>query len=883
MMAGRLDVTSRKGRDSGQVTAGGACLAHPLWADRYNDGALSSPGEWWEAMRIAQTDSDKTLIEPLTRREGQMLVLLAEGYSRPEIAAQLTLALTSVKFHIQHLYGKLGVNSKRQALSRAKELGLLAPPPPAALAAGLGGQAAQPGPKHNLPLQLTSFVGRDQEIVEITRLMSQPAGTRLFTLTGAGGTGKTRLALQVAPDLLERFPDGAWLIELAPLADPGLVPQAVAAVLGIREGPGRPLADVLVDFLRPKRLLLVLDNCEHVIRPCAELAETLLRACPRLSILATSREALGVAGENSHHVLSLSLPRPSQLNSLDAVAQSEAVRLFVERAVVVLPSFALTRENLAAVVQVCRQLDGMPLAIELAVARLRMLPVEQIAARLGDRFRLLTGGKRTALPRHQTLQALIDWSYALLTPAEQALLRRLAVFAGGWNLEGAEAVCAGDGISTGEVVDLLGRLIDKSLVQVDRLGAVGGAWYHLLETIRLFAVGKLTASGEEDALRRQHATFYLALWESNRAGLYAVMTPAWVDRQEMELDNLRAALTWSQSPQGDAGLGLRLSGAVYSSLLGYTQMRAWLGRTLAHADAQRADLPEARAVVLKRLGMFERDQADYAGAQAHLAQSLILFQELGDRPQCAVVLEQLGKLACEQGDAVAARRQLAESLAIHRDLGDKAGLAATLANLGQVAVLQADTVEAATLLEEALALSRESANAHSLGGSLNHLGHVAQLRSDYELARHLHTESLLVFQKIHPQQLGVGEANRNLGETALAEGDVSLAMRHLREALDLFRFHGARAHLAWSLAGLAGAAAVDEDLERAVCLWGAAEALRLSIGAREAPASRATRERLMAAARQQLGEEAFAAAWAAGQAMTMEHAIELALQAEAEA
>jgi non-specific serine/threonine protein kinase len=351
----------------------------------------------------------------------------------------------------------------------------------------------------------------------------------------------------------------------------------------------------------------------------------------------------------------------------------------------------------------------------------------------------------------------------------------------------------------------------------------------------------------------------------------------WVDRQVMELDNVRAALTWSQSTLGDAELGLRLSWAVSSWLVGYTEARAWLEGALTRADTERADYPQARAVALSGLGNLATLQADYASAREHLAQSLVLFRELGDSPRCAWVLERLGLLAREQGDAVTARLCLAESLALYRELGDKIGLAQTLNTLGEVAIMQADIAEAAGLLNEALTLNRELENSMGIGWSLNHLGHVAQLQGEYELAMRLHEESLPLFRKIHHQFLGVGEANRSLGETALAQGDAMLATRRFREALKLFRYHGARALLAWCLAGLAGAAVLDEEPDRAACLWGAAEALRQSIGARQAPASRATRDRLMAAAREQLGEVAFEEAWAKGQAMTPEQAIERAL------
>jgi predicted ATPase/class 3 adenylate cyclase len=348
---------------------------------------------------------------------------------------------------------------------------------------------------NNLPVQATSFIGRERDIAEIQRLLSS---ARLLTLNGAGGVGKTRLALQAAADLLETYGDGVWLVELAPLADPDLVPQTVAFALGVREEPGRPFTQTLADYLRNKKLLLLLDNCEHLVDACARLADTLLRSCPDLQILATSREALGVPGERTYRLPSLGLPDPARLPPMDVLAQFESVRLFRERAQLHQPAFAVTAANAPALAQVCHRLDGIPLAIELAAARVRSLPVEQIAARLDDRFRLLTGGSRTALPRQQTLRALMDWSYGLLTDGEKTLLRRVSVFSGGWTLEAAETVCAGDGVDDWEILDLLTRLVDKSLIVYEERD--GEARYRLLETVRQYAQERLQESGERSAV-----------------------------------------------------------------------------------------------------------------------------------------------------------------------------------------------------------------------------------------------------------------------------------------------------------------------------------------------------------------------------------------------
>ncbi len=417
---------------------------------------------------------------------------------------------------------------------------------------------------NNLPAPLTSFVGRAQECAAVAELL---ASQRLVTLTGPGGTGKTRLALHVAADRLEQCSHGVWLVELAPLADPLLVPLAVASVLGLREEAGRPLLTVLTDYLRTRTLLLLLDNCEHLVDACAQLAETLLRSCPQLRILASSRESLGVAGEAPFRVPPLHTPDPRQLPELEAFAQYEAVRLFTERATSVLPSFRVTSGNMAALAQVCSRLDGIPLALELAAAHVNVLRVEQIAARLDDRFRLLTGASRSAVPRQQTLRALIDWSYDLLSALEQQVLRHLAVFAGGWTLEAAEAVCAGEGLEQERVLDVLSRLVDKSLVQAERVPGQE-ARYRMLETIRQYALERLAASGEADTIRRRHAEHYLAVAEmaephlhgglhrhrARRMGLGRVLECAWLLERRMALAGSGAGAT-RQAIAGDPSLG----------------------------------------------------------------------------------------------------------------------------------------------------------------------------------------------------------------------------------------------------------------------------------------------------------------------------------------
>jgi predicted ATPase/DNA-binding SARP family transcriptional activator len=394
--------------------------------------------------------------------------------------------------------------------------------------------------KHNLPAPMTSFVGRAQEIVEVKRTLGM---TRILTLAGAGGSGKTRLAFEVARDLIGAYPDGVRMVELAPLSEPGLVAQEVAGALGITERPGEPLVDTLVDSLTDKEMLLVLDNCEHLIDAAARLAEELLRSCPRLRILATSRELLSITGEAVLQVDPLSLPDTDGVASVEGLMRYEALRLFVDRARLRLPDFELTQQNAGAVARVCRKLDGMPLAIELATARMGALAVEQVAERLEVTLDVLSGANRTAAPRQQTLRATIDWSHRLLSEDEQMILRRFSVFAGGWTLEAAEAVCSGGGIEQEEALDLLGGLVDKSLV-VAGVATDGAVRYRMLESIRQYAWENLEQNGEADEVRDRHAAFFLALAEEADPKLAGPQQGVWVERLEAEHDNLREALSW---------------------------------------------------------------------------------------------------------------------------------------------------------------------------------------------------------------------------------------------------------------------------------------------------------------------------------------------------
>jgi predicted ATPase/DNA-binding CsgD family transcriptional regulator len=685
---------------------------------------------------------------------------------------------------------------------------------------------------NNLPIQLTSFVGRMREIAEVARLLS---ATRLLTLTGAGGSGKTRLALEVAAQALEAFPDGVWVAELASLSDPALVVQAVTTAVGLRDESGRPLVSTLVDYLRPRRVLLVLDNCEHLIDACAHLTEALLRSCPDMRILATSRQALGIPGETAWRVPSLSLPDPVRLPSTDRLTTYEAVRLFSARATAAAPGFVLTDSNAPAVVRLCHRLDGMPLAIELAAARVRALTPEQIASRLDDRFRLLTGGGRTVLPRHQTLRATMDWSYDLLSERERTLLRRLSVFAGGCTLEAVEAVCAGGDVTPTDVLDLLTQLSDRSLVTVEM--REGEARYRLLETVREYGRMQLREAGEAEETQRHHCQWYVALVERAEPELRGPNQIAWLDRLEENRDNLRAAFEWSRTDMSGIAVGLRLAAALrdFWDIRGpIAEGRAWLDDMLSLYEGA---IPAMRVKALN----------------------------------CA------GHLAHRQGDYQKVSELCGEALALAEVERDKKGTAEALHHLAHAAEGAGDNYRAAELLESCVGLQRAVGNTLGLATSLNCLANSARLRGDYRRAAALFEEALALFHSLGDKR-GRATVVHNLGYVVLRQGDSHRSRALFLEGMTLTKELGDR-RVINCLAGLAGASAQVRP-EWATTLLGAATALMSAIGVRLEPVNRPDFDHNIALAKDRLGERAFSAAWAQGAAMTLEQAIAYALASE---
>jgi predicted ATPase len=728
--------------------------------------------------------------------------------------------------------------------------------------------------EHNLPVQLTSFIGRDREICEVKQLLDS---ARLVTLTGTGGCGKTRLALQVAARRRDACPAGVWLVDLAPVGDPELVPQTAANTLGLKEEPGRPIPATLAAHLHAKRLLLVLDNCEHLLPACASLVDTLLRSCPELRILATSREALRLAGERTYPVPSLSMPDLRHLPPTERLTDYEAVRLFAERAVFVQPSFALTDQNAPAVAQVCQRLDGIPLAIELAAARVKALSVEMLNERLDDMFRLLTGGSRTALPRQQTLRALIDWSYDLLSPSERALFRRLAVFAGGWTLAAAEAVCAGDEVEVWEVLDMLTSLVEKSLVLYEERGREGR--YRLLETVRQYARDRLLEAREVEVARQHHRDWYLALAERAEPELRGAEQASWLERLEQELDNLRTALAWSQEQAGDPECGLRLAAALWWFwwVRGHwREGRQWLAELLALPGPAVPTLGRAHALLAAGT-LSPHEEGDEQGVRLY-QESLVMFRDLGDQRGAACSLHYLSMVAWDQQDTDRAAMLNEESLALFRETRDKRGIVWALFHGGWMARCARDYDRAEAVFAESLLLSREAGDKWCIATGLDQLAGLASRQGHYQQAAQLYRQGLLLYRELGDKDR-VPRTLLLLGRMARCQARYERAAVMLAAAITLFRALGDE-HTGWIAPCLEEFAGVWNGRgrpERAALSLGAAESLRDMNGFAMLDEERPEYETFVATLCSRLGEETFAAEWAEGREMTLQQTLELVL------
>lgn len=662
---------------------------------------------------------------------------------------------------------------------------------------------AAPG---NLPKQRTSFVGRTGEIDAAKSWFRE--GTAVVTLAGAGGAGKTRLALEVAAELVDGYPHGAWVVDLAAVSEPGQVSQAVATTVDVRDEPGRELEETLVSSLRPKRLLLVLDNCEHLVDECAHIAGMLARSCPGIQILTTSQEALGLPEERV-------LPVPS-------LEEGESVELFVDRASVHRPGFELGPSNRDAVIHICRRLDGIPLAIELAAARVAVLTPQQIADRLDDSFRLLSGGSRSALPRQRTLRAAVDWSFQLLQPIEQILLRRLGVFSGGWTLEGAEAVCSDGTLARYDVLDVLGRLVARSLVVFEERD--GEARYRLLETIRQYSTEKLSEAGEVAALRQRHMEWFRGLVVDTQPGLTGPDQARLLALLDAQYGNLRGAMEWAASMPGEPTL-LQMAAALWRFWLvrgHWSEGRTWLEQALAQSDG--AD-PRTRARALAAAGDLATEQGDHEAAQRLLDSALEIWRDLDDTPGVAKALNHLGNLARARFEFDTARALLHQSLDLRHHDGNERGAAVSLRNLGLVAALQRDFESARTLYEEALPLARRQGDKRVVASLTQALSLVSFTDGEHEAATRLAEEGLAIATELGDTRL-VAEHLTVLAAISAAEGDGAGADARRDEALALLATLDAGDAIAWAhttLGELAAAAgAVDSarlHLAAATAAW----------------------------------------------------------------
>src|SRR5918994_1232924 len=689
---------------------------------------------------------------------------------------------------------------------------------------------------NNLPAQPTPLVGREREFGEARDLLCGE-GVRLLTLTGPGGIGKTRLGLQVAADLLDEFEDGVFFVSLATLTDPALAASAIAEPLGVAEAGDQPLEEGLKDYLRGKELLLLLDNFEQVLG-AAPLVGELLSACPTLKVLATSRSVLRVYGEQEYPVPSLELPRPGRLPPIDRLSQYEAVRLFIERAKAARPDFSVTNENAPAVAEICARLDGLPLAIELAAARIKLLTPRAMLERLGSRMKLLRGGSRDLPERQRTLRGTIEWRFALLEAGEQLLFARLAVFSGGRTLEAIEAVCEAEGDLPMDALEGVSSLLDKSLLRQEE-GPEGEPRFVMLETIHEYAREKLEASGEAEEVRRLHAEFFLSLAEEAEPELIGPDQLACLERLEAEHDNMRAALSWSL--EREPATAFRLAGmlARFWEIRSYfSEGSRWLEAALRLSGRPNTITePATRAKLLSEAGTFAYYRAEFDHATALHGEALELYRELGDDSGVAFALMCLGAQYGEKGDHERGAPFFEEALALSRRIGDRRNIVMTLQNLADVERQRGNYERAKTLGMESMALAHD-------------------MEDKWQLARIVGWVGLLTVFR--------------LDEHDLAEG-------FLKESLTLHREVGSWEYFAYSLEGFAGLAGAKAQGERAARLWGAAEALRKTIGAPLSIEGHQYFERSMVATRAQLGEAAWEAAFAQGMAMAPEEAAEYAL------
>jgi len=755
----------------------------------------------------------------LTARELQVARLVRAGLTDRDIAGRLFITRRTAEWHVKQILNKLGFNSRSQVAAWV------------AYDEAVGSVAASPKRhRHNLPLQLTTFVGRGNELAELQRLIGVK---RLVTLTGVGGAGKTRLALEVADRALHAYPDGAWLVDLSQIKDGYPVARVFGSTLAVHESPRQPIAETVLKHLHGRHVLLVVDNCEHVISDCAGLVDAILRSCSAVTVLATSREPLHVNGETVWRVASLAVPDPRALIDLRDLAQYEAVGLFLDRAQLAAPGFEITADNASAIAQLCRQLDGIPLAIELAAAYAGLMSPEQILNRLQHRFGLLTGGSRAGPVRHRTLQAALDWSHDLLSEDERRLFRRVSVFPGSFSLDAVEQVCSDRDLELDAIAGLLGGLVDKSLV----IASVDGSApirFRMLETLQQYGQQRLAEHGETDRLNRSHSEFFLSVAQQASPQLRGREQQVWHQRLAYDVSNLRLALEWTGAHEPDASMRLIIALSDFWYVDGLVEEGdGWLRRALDSYPTRN----RLRAEALARGGLVSYWRDDVESASARWHECLEIYRELDDRDGVAQGLRWVGELTEWQGDLAAARKCFDGSLEIARASGDE--------------MLVAD-------------IRRQ-------------LGRLAMREGDHEKARGCLEESLAFYQKIGDHRF-INVTLGYLGLNAIDIGDFAAARTHLEQALAIARVLDFTIGLATPLMYFAALAAAQGHPSRALRLSGAAEALAASAGAVATRLTRPLVELWLDKSRIELGQRRSATYRAEGRAMSRERAVAYALK-----
>lgn len=726
-------------------------------------------------------------------------------------------------------------------------------------------------PANKLPVRVTAFIGRKKELAELCSLLRH---ARLVTLMGTGGVGKTRLAIEAASLIGTEYADGVLFVELASISDPSLVSQTITRALNIPQDPAASLEQTLAQALSRKQMLLVIDNCEHLTAACAFVAGTLVTSCPQVTIVATSRERLGVEGEALYRVPSLSCPEPQQALSTDSLEQSEAVQLFIDRAKSAAPHLGITEREYGEIATICRRVDGIPLAIELAAARVRHLGLTEISKRLDDCFRLLIGGHRASPQRHQTLRASVEWSYDLLDEQERLLLRSLSVFAGGWSLEAAEAICQAPDSELSPTIDLLSNLVDKSLVLADRQGL--HKRYQLLETIRLYAHEKQLECDDGDEIRLRHYGFFKHLAESADLQTDGPGQPDWLLRLDSDYDNIRCALDWSRCGRVSAESGLQFveSLGTYWWIRGYLQEgRDYCVAALAYEDA--GVQSGAKASALNSAALLAWSQGDFAAAREFHEDALVIWRALGDSDHAAASMNNLASVLREQGDYVQAEALFHEALAVKRAAGDPLWEAYVLGNLGLLHGEQGDFSVAKPFWNKSLELYKRNGSGRGVAWCLVSLAAIAYNLGDNSKATTLAEESEKTFRDLG-DRVGLARTLRVLGMISQRQCSFEKAEHNFTECLALCRDLGDRRGLAATLEALASLAATHtRDYERAAKLWGVSEVLRETIGAPLTPVQRAAYVSAVEEARRNASPEAFETAWIEGRSLTFYQATAL--------